>query len=140
MLKSCKYCGKIHDSKVICKDKAAVTCRKKESTEQIRFRNKNIWKKKREDIKQRDHYMCQVCLHNLLKDKRKRINGENISVHHIIPLAEDTEREYALEDDWLITLCEYHHKLADAGKIDRKVLYEVAKANGGAGVPPGVDF
>ena len=131
MLKSCKYCGRIHDSKQICIQKASVgRKRKKDDTEQIKFRNKNAWKKKREDIKARDHYMCQACLHKLIEDGSRRINGENLSVHHIKPLAEDIEREYALDDDWLITLCEHHHKLADAGIISAEVLHGIAVANG----------
>lgn len=129
MLRSCKYCGRIHDSKVICKEKAVSSKRKKEDNEQIKFRNKNVWKKKREHIKARDHYMCQACLHDILHDGSRRINGDNLSVHHIKPLEEDKEREYALDDDWLITLCEHHHKLADAGQIDANILHEIAVGN-----------
>lgn len=128
MLRSCKYCGRIHDSKHVCVEKAAASRRKKDDTGQIKFRNKNAWKKKREQIKARDHYMCQACRHNILHDG-SRVNGEDISVHHIIPLSEDTERVYALEDDWLITLCEHHHKLADAGVIKREKLHDIAETN-----------
>ena len=139
MLKSCKHCGRIHDSKQICAQKAAVCRRrKKDDTEQIKFRNRNVWKKKREEVKARDHYMCQACLHKLTENGSSRINGENLSVHHIIPLVDDADREYALDDDWLITLCEYHHKLADAGAIKAKVLHEIAVANGHN--PPGTSL
>ena len=131
MLKSCKYCGRIHDSKKICIQKAAVSHRrKKRETIQDDFRRKNVWRKKSEQIRERDHYMCQACLHKLVEDGSRRINGENLSVHHIKPLAEDMEREYALDDDWLITLCEHHHKLADAGIISADALHEIAVANG----------
>ena len=47
MLKSCSYCGKIHDSKYICKEKPK---RKKEVTKADRFRWTRLWQKKREDI------------------------------------------------------------------------------------------
>ena len=29
----------------------------------------------------------------------------------------------------IITLCEYHHKLADAGAISKETLHEIAIAN-----------
>ena len=46
MLKSCQYCGKIHDSKYICKEKPN---RKKEVTEADKFRWTRLWQKKREE-------------------------------------------------------------------------------------------
>ena len=57
MLKSCSYCGKIHDSKHICKEKPN---RKKEVTEADRFRWTSLWHRKREEIKKRDLYLCQI--------------------------------------------------------------------------------
>ena len=49
MLKSCKYCGRIHDSKYICKEKPN---RKKEVTEADKFRWTRLWQKKREEMKE----------------------------------------------------------------------------------------
>ena len=57
MLKSCKYCGKIHDSKYTCKEKPN---KKKEITEADRFRWTSLWHRKREEIKKRDLYLCQI--------------------------------------------------------------------------------
>ena len=52
MLRSCKYCGKIHDSKHICPNKPIRKRYKK--TEEDKFRNTQAWKKKRNNIKERD--------------------------------------------------------------------------------------
>ena len=65
MLKSCKYCGRKHDSKYICPKKPI---RKRfNKTDKDKFRNTQAWQKKREDIKERDKGLCQVCI-------RKRYN------------------------------------------------------------------
>jgi hypothetical protein len=44
-------------------------------------------------------------------------------VHHIIPLAEDYNKR--LDNDNLITLCNYHHKLAEDNQIPREELQEI---------------
>ena len=49
---------------------------------------------------------------------------QDISVHHIIPLAEGGE---LLDEDNLITLCRYHHEQAEKGKISRRELQVLAK-------------
>lgn len=50
MLKSCKYCGRIHDSKYDCGKKPQ---RKKQGNEKDKFRWSRKWTEKREDIKER---------------------------------------------------------------------------------------
>ena len=82
MLKSCSYCGKIHDSKYMCKEKPK---RKKEVTEADKFRWTRVWQKKREDIKKRDLYLCQICIRELYNTKNK-YNTSSLSVHHNIPI------------------------------------------------------
>lgn len=47
-----------------------------------------------------------------------------LSTHHIIPLEESME--HAANLDWCITLCDSHHKEADAGQHDRQMLHELA--------------
>ena len=32
-----------------------------------------------------------------------------------------------LDDDNLITVCGYHHEMAESGQIDRQALHEIAK-------------
>jgi hypothetical protein len=50
-------------------------------------------------------------------------------VHHIVPLAEDLGR--GLDMDNLITVCDYHHRLAEEGEIPRTVLTDIIA------IPPG---
>ena len=114
MLKSCKYCMKIHDSKYDCGKKPK---RQKEANEKNKFRWSRKWTEKREDIKERDNYLCQVC------KVEGRYNYIDLEVHHITPLEEDYERR--LDDDNLITLCVTHHKAADRGEISKEYLYKL---------------
>lgn len=111
MLKSCAYCGRIHDSKHDCGRKPK---RIKQPTTHDRFRWSQAWQKKREEIKQRDLFLCQIC----------RINGRYVSepleVHHIIPLADDYDTR--LDNDNLITLCSRCHEQAEAGDLARAYL------------------
>ena len=79
-------------------------------------------------IKERDGYMCQWCLKN-----EGHINLTKLEVHHIVPLIED--RELALEPSNLITLCRYHHEQAEKGKISRKDIRALVKAEGSADSP-----
>ena len=52
---------------------------------------------------------------------------EDLSVHHIEPLEDDKER--AFDEDNLITLCDVHHEAAEAGKVSRSFLHEIAIKN-----------
>lgn len=119
MLKSCKYCGKIHEVKFDCgfKKKPA-----KKITYVDKFRWSKKWKVKAEEIKRRDLYMCQVCSRKRYATERQ-YNTENLSVHHIIPLA--TDFDYRLDDDYLITLCSRHHSMAEDGDIPAQELIEI---------------
>ena len=44
-------------------------------------------------------------------------------MHHIISLEEDYNKR--LDSDNLITLCRYHHELAEKGEISREELQEI---------------
>lgn len=138
MLKSCAYCGRIHERKYICPQKAAADAqrasRRKLHTEQDALRNTNAWKKKSRHIRERDNCMCQACLNGIGFLDGRRITMNNLQVHHIIPLKED--RNKAFDSDNLITLCEQCHKLAEAGTIPRKKLWEIAEQS--EKIPPGV--
>lgn len=114
MLKSCKYCGRIHNSKFDCGMKPK---RKKEPTKINKFRWSRKWTNKREDIKERDNYLCQVC------KTERRYNYDDLEVHHIVSLEEDYDLR--LDDENLITLCVKHHKEADKGEISREYLREL---------------
>ena len=75
MLKSCKYCGKIHDSKTVCDLKPVAV---KKDSKANRFRKTNLWKEKSVEIRRRDNFLCQVCL------KENIFNYHVLKFHHII--------------------------------------------------------
>ncbi|OLS02414.1 HNH endonuclease [Tissierella creatinophila] len=122
MLRSCKHCGRIHDTKVDCGMKPKRT---KEPTKINKFRWSRVWRNKRNSIVERDNYLCQVCKDN------KRYVYEGLEVHHIAPLEENYNIK--LEESNLITLCVNCHKKADANKIERNYLKELIK------IPPEYD-
>lgn len=121
LLKACSKCGRIHSKKHKCDTKTVSSVRDSQADQ---FRNTQTWKKKAIKIKERDLYLCRVCLQNLY-NTNKRLNNKNLSVHHITPLKEDFELR--LDSDNLITLCSYHHELAESGAIPSEVLRELAK-------------
>lgn len=86
-----------------------------------RFRSSQTWTEKSIHIRQRDKYLCQMCL------REKILNGELLEVHHIEPLNDNYESR--LDDFNLITLCNRHHKQAENGLIDKSVLLSIAKKN-----------
>lgn len=129
MLKSCHYCGRIHDRKYICPPKAKrMKERRAKRTERnaliYSFHRSGEWKEKSKEIRQRDNYCCQVCSRGMYGAERT-IETDQLSVHHIIPIAEDWDRR--MDDDILLTLCRTHHEMAEQGKIKVKILLQIAK-------------
>lgn len=118
--KSCIYCGRIHDKNFLCPKKPIRTRYNK--TDKDKFRNTKAWQNKREEIKQRDKGLCQICLLKLY-NTIKQYTFRGIEVHHIIPLNEDYSLR--LESDNLISLCQYHHELAERGEISRSELKDI---------------
>lgn len=119
MLRSCKYCGRIHDSKYICKYKPK---RENKITEADKFRSSSIWHKKREEVKHRDLYLCQICIRELYNTIYK-YNTNNLEVHHNIPINEDDTKK--LDNNNLLTVCHYHHELCESGEISRKEVQSI---------------
>ena len=119
MLKSCQYCGRIHDSKYICRKK---TNKKKQITEADRFRRTSRWQKKREEIKKRDLYLCQICVRDLYNTVTK-YNTKDLSVHHNISINEDYNKR--LDNDNLLTVCDYHHEMCESGEIPREEVQTI---------------
>ena len=68
--------------------------------------------------------MC-VCCNAQLVGTINRYNTQNLSVHHIVPIEEDYNRR--LDDDNLITVCDVHHELCEAGEIKRDQQRELIK-------------
>lgn len=107
---------RIHDSKFDCGKKPV---RKKYGNNKDKFRWTHAWQRKREEIKERDNHLCQVCI-RLLYDTRNRYNYSDLEVHHAVPLEEDFDKR--LDNDNLITICERHHEMAERNEIPRGVI------------------
>ncbi len=119
MLRSCKHCGRIHDTKADCGKKPK---RVKEVTNKDKFRWTKTWQDKREEIKDRDLRLCQICIRKLYNTV-DQYTYDGLQVHHAIPLEEDFERR--LDNDILLTMCGCHHEMAESGEIPRKVILEI---------------
>ena len=119
MLRSCQYCGRIHDSKYICRYKPQ---RNKRITEADKFRWTSQWQRKREEIKERDLYLCQICIRELYNTINK-YNTEELEVHHNIPINEDYNKR--LDNDNLLTVCHYHHEMCEKKEISREEVQQI---------------
>ena len=91
-------------------------------TEADKFRKTKRWTNKSIEIRQRDRYLCRVCMANLY-NTIQQFNYSELDVHHIVPVNEDYNKR--LDNDNLISLCRYHHKMADDGKIPREELQSI---------------
>lgn len=117
MLKTCSRCGIVPQDH-ICPYKNY----RNKDTKENKFRSSKQWTNKSLEIRTRDKNLCQICLRNLYNTQFK-YNYKNLEVHHITPISEDYTLR--LENDNLITLCCYHHKLADKGVIPKIILNEI---------------
>ena len=113
MYKSCSKCGKVHSTDYKCTHNFT-----RKTTTQKQLRNKQVWHKKSEEIRSKSKYLCEVC------KQEKRYTHTNLEVHHIISIKEDKDR--LLDNYNLICLCQEHHKMAEAGKIDKEYLFKLA--------------
>ena len=121
MLKSCKYCGRIHEQAYICNQKHQAQVKRQQNRKQttaLRFRRSEAWTNKSIAIRQRDNYLCLCCKEQLVGTV-KQYNTINLSVHHITPIEEDYNTR--LDDENLITVCDVHHELCEAGEIPREI-------------------
>lgn len=128
-LKSCKYCGRIHDSKFICnnKQKAINDRQKKYKTSNLeiyRLRNSKAWQDKREEIKERDNYLCQICIRKLYGTVNQ-YTYDGISVHHAESLESNWDKR--LDNDNLITTCDPHHEMMESGEIPLDVVKDIIR-------------
>jgi 5-methylcytosine-specific restriction endonuclease McrA len=133
MLKSCKYCGRIHDDKVVCEQKKDANNRRwqnRKQTRALQFRRSNAWTEKSQQIRKRDRYMCLCCKAQMIGTV-VQYNTRDISVHHIIPIEEEYDRR--LDDDNLITVCPTHHEMCERGDITRDEQRRLALDSAGEG-------
>lgn len=131
MLSSCKYCGRVHDIKYVCREKEKALQRQAEKRNKAKrdetlqtFRGSKAWHQKRAEIRERDKQVCQACTRGLQGTVR-RFETDNLSVHHISPLAEAWEQR--LDNNNLITLCSLHHEMAESGEIKKEELLEIVR-------------
>ncbi len=129
MLRSCQYCGRIHDSRYDCEKRPQ---KFKKKYEHDAFRSTSLWQRKAEEIKERDNYLCQICIRGLY-GSRTRINNKNLSVHHAVPLK--TDFDLRLSSNNLITLCGKHHEMAEKGEIPLAEVLAVIQEQ--EGIPRG---
>lgn len=115
MKRACSYCGRIHDYNYDCPMKPKPTVKRDKDIDI--FRGSKQWKAKRTEILKRDKGLCVACRLGLAGDTDLVPTD---SVHHITPLAEGFELR--LDNDNLISLCAYHHELAECGAIPAEVL------------------
>lgn len=121
MLKSCSYCGGMHQRGQHCPSKPKQVYK---VTYIDRFRKGRQWQKKRKDIVERDKYLCQICIRERHNTQLK-YNFTNIEVHHITPVNEDWDKR--LDQMNLISLCSYHHHMAERGAISRGELFDIVE-------------
>lgn len=119
MLKTCSRCGIVSQDH-ICPYKHY---RNKDNSDKAdRFRKSKQWTKKSIEIRERDKYLCQLCIRNLY-NTIDIYNYNKLEVHHIVGLNEDYNKR--LDNDNLITLCCYHHKMADKKQIPKELLLNI---------------
>lgn len=116
MLRSCVYCGRIHDSKKECGKRPPK--RYKRSAWDAE-RNTSSWHRKSEEIKERSHYLCSVCFADGV------YTYDGLETHHIVKVRD--RPDLLLEDSNLICLCRRHHEAAESGKIPPEVLKKLAE-------------
>ena len=119
MLRSCKYCGRIHEDTAPCEQKTArIKARQACKYEQdaAAFRRRSTWTAKSKRVKERDHYICLCCEHELVGTIRRYEPGTE--VHHIVPVAEN--KDLRMKESNLITVCKKHHEMCESGQITRE--------------------
>ncbi len=115
MKRYCSICHKIHEGRCT-RPRYGNAVRNSQAD---KFRNTQVWRRKAAEILARDYHCCRVCAHAGI------ICAEDLSVHHIIPIARDYDKR--LDEDNLITLCRYHHEQAEHGTIKAVELRKLAR-------------
>ena len=119
MKKTCSRCGIVPDNHV-CPYKPKRYIKTTAKT----IRQTNRWHQKSLNIRERDDFLCRICRLNLY-DTVKQYNSSDIEVHHIVPLEMDDSK--AFEDSNLISLCRFHHELAECGTIPQQELLKIVR-------------
>lgn len=129
MLKSCSYCGRVHDSNYICprKPKKKFKDSGTYDSEASQLRRAGRWKRMSLAIRERDNNLCQLCLREGLPETNGKpvFTYNDLSVHHIIPIEDNPGLSFCGSN--LITLCFYHHNKVEGDLSARAKLAEIAK-------------
>ena len=112
--KSCSRCGKVVPYNHKC-NKGKVY----KQNDIDKLRSTTRWTNKSIEIRERSNYLCSVCLDEGI------YNYKDVEVHHIIKLQDDPDK--LLDNENIICLCKYHHKLADNNKLDKDYLLRLAR-------------
>ena len=124
MLKSCSRCGRVHENTYNCGN-IKRQYKSKGTSVADKYRNTREWKALRKEIVQRDKALCQICIRKLFTYSSRIYNNNMIEVHHIVPINEEYELRNVGSN--LISLCPYHHKLAENGGIPKDILINIVK-------------
>ena len=116
---TCQYCGIVRRGHR-CPNKPKRNYAKDSKAD--KFRQTAVWKKKAEQIKRRDRFLCRACEAGLYHTVTP-LNFTNLEAHHITSIAEDYNQR--LDDGNIITLCQFHHKAAERGDIPKEDLYKL---------------
>ena len=114
MYKSCSRCGKIHDYNYKC-NKGKIY----KQNDIDKLRSTKRWTNKSIELREASNYLCSVCLDEGI------YNYKDTQVHHIIKIQDNPD--ILLENEYLICLCPYHHKMADNNKLDKDYLIKLAR-------------
>ena len=126
MYKSCSRCGKIHDSRFKCNFGKVYT-----GGEERKLRSSYAWTQKSKQMRDSAQYLCEVCRDEGI------YTYDNLEVHHIDKLKDN--KDSLLDDDNLVVLCVKHHKDADAGKLSKDYLRNLAVSRGREESPHGLE-
>lgn len=129
MLKSCPYCSRIHPFGYTCPRKPApkpIQAGRRSDDGQQEIRSSHRWTQTSLAIRERDNFLCQLCIRGIKTiDGKKALSYDDVSVHHIVPLVAD--KSLAFEGFNLLTLCRYHHDMAERGEVSQALLEEIAR-------------
>ena len=118
MYKACSRCGKIHRYNKTCYVNKVY-----QGGNERELRSTYKWTLKSLEIRDKAHYLCEVC-----KDQNI-LNYDDLEVHHIEKVKDNSD--LLLENDNLICLCQFHHKQADAGELDKEYLKSLVRIREG---------
>lgn len=119
MLTTCSNCGRLHD----INDGSCQRSRPPKTSDAAAFRSTYQWTKTAKQIKERDQYLCQICIINAF-DTYDQYNYKQLEVNHILPA--ESHEALRLEPTNLLTMCVTHHKLADRGGIPVSLMQDLA--------------